>query len=145
MTRRRDALFLLSYVRKYRLSTRSIDAHHRFTTPLCSDRPTLSLGAYVRHAPRVVEPKQRLGVGVVATLHGVDFQLEFFPVLRDAALASHQRSETQTPQIYAEVAVGNSPPACGERRAAVVARGVEPHHAFEAPRAVVDCVATRFG
>ena len=82
--------------------------------------------------------------GVVAALHGVDFQLKFFPVLRDSALTSHQRPETQTPQIYAEVAVGDSPPPRGERRAAVVARGVEPHHALEAPRAVVDCVATRF-
>ena len=114
-----------------------------YDTPLL--KTTRSLGAYVRHAPRVVEPKQWLGVGVVATLHGVDFQLEFFPVLRDAALASHQRPETQTPRIYAEVTVGNNSSAYGERRAAVVACGVEPHHAFQAPRAVVDCVATRFG
>ena len=146
---RNDALFLNDVTCTY--SIRFLLSFDRSTRVTASCRAfwfastRRALCAYVRHAPRVVEPKQRLGVCVVAALHGVDFQLEFFLVLRDAALASHQRSETQTPQIYAEVAVGNSPPACGERRAAVVARGVEPHHAFEAPRAVVDCVATRFG
>ena len=58
----------------------------------------------------MVEPKQRFQPFASSQTHSNDFQLEFFLVLRDARLATHQRPETQSPQVYAEVAVGNGPP-----------------------------------